>query len=488
MSLWSRKPIGLLQAEASGEGPDDEPRLRRALGPVGLTALGIGAMLGAGIFGLAGTAAAQHAGPAIVYSFLIAGLGCLFAALCYAEFATILPLSGGAYTYGYATLGELIAWIVGWDLVLAYLLGAATIAVGWSGHFTALVRDLGVTLPAQLVNAPLAYAGGELTRTGALLNLPAMFLVAVLSTVLVIGIRETARLNSLVILLKLVVVLLVIGFGFMYATRTNWEPFIPPNTGNLGEFGWSGVVRGAGLIFFAYVGFDAVSTAAQEARKPQRDMPIAILGSLAICAVLYVLVALVLTGLTSYTELNVPNPVSAAISAAGPGLSWLAPFVSAGAVAGLASVALVMLLALPRVLHAMARDGLLPPLLGRVHPRFRSPHLATCITGAVAGTIAGIFPIGVLGELVATGTLLAFVTVSAGILVLRYREPNLTRPFRTPLVPIVPILAILVCGYMMAGLSPAAWLRLGTWMALGLVIYFTYGKSHSKLGRARAAR
>lgn len=488
MSLWTRKPIGLIQAEASGEGPEEEPRLRRALGPINLTALGIGAIIGAGIFVLTGTAAAEYAGPAIVYSFLIAGLGCLLAALCYAEFAAMIPLAGSAYTYGYATLGEFIAWIIGWVLVLEYLLGAATVAVGWSGYFSAFMQGLGVNFPAQLVNPPLAYAGGEITRTGALVNLPAVFLIAILTTLLVLGIRESARLNNLMVLVKLAVVLLVIGFGFMYVNRANWHPFIPPNTGNFGEYGWSGVVRGAGVIFFAYIGFDAVSTAAQEARKPQRDMPIAILGSLAICTVLYVLMAMVLTGLTSYTRLNVPNPVSVAIEGAGPSLSWLGPVVNAGAVAGLASVVLVLLLAQPRVFYAMARDGLLPPIFARVHPRFRTPHVATILTGAAAGVIAGIFPIGILGELVSIGALLAFVIVSAGILVLRYREPNRPRPFRTPLVPVVPILAILVCGYMMVSLPLDTWIRLGAWMALGLVIYLMYGKTHSKLGRASAAR
>ncbi|MCR4339077.1 MAG: amino acid permease [Gemmatimonadaceae bacterium] len=488
MSLWTRKSIGLLQAEAAGEGIEEGQTLRRALGPLNLTMLGIGAIIGAGIFVLTGTAAAQYAGPAIVYSFLLAGTGCLFAGLCYAEFAAMIPIAGSAYTYGYATLGEFLAWIIGWDLILEYLFGAATVAVGWSGYFSAFMRELGVNLPAQLVNSPLAYADGEFTRTGAVMNLPAVFIVAIMTALLVIGIRESARFNNLMVLVKLAIVLLVIGFGFMYVNQANWHPFMPPNTGEFGEFGWSGVVRGAGVIFFAYIGFDAVSTAAQEARNPQRDMPIGILGSLAICTVLYVLMALVLTGLASYTQLNVPHPVFVAIESAGPSLAWLRPVVNVGAIAGLASVVLVLLMAQPRIFYAMARDGLLPPVFGKVHPRFRTPYVTTILTGAVAAVVAGTFPIGVLGELVSIGTLLAFVIVSAGILVLRYREPNLPRPFRTPLVPLVPILSILICGYMMVSLPPDTWLRLMVWMALGLLIYFRYGKAHSKLGRVDAAR
>ena len=484
MSLGTRKSIALLQSEAAGEGVEETQTLRRALGPLNLTTLGIGAIIGAGIFVLTGTAAAQYAGPAIVYSFVLAGLGCLFAGLCYAEFAAMIPISGSAYTYGYATLGEFMAWIIGWDLILEYLFGAATVAVGWSGYFSAFMKELGVNLPEQLTNSPLAFAGGEFTRTGAMVNLPAMFLVAIMTALLVIGIRESARFNNVIVIVKLAIVLLVIGFGFMYVNQANWHPFIPPNTGTFGEFGWSGIVRGAAVIFFAYIGFDAVSTAAQEAKNPQRDMPIGILGSLAVCTVLYILMALVMTGLANYTELNVPHPVFVAIEKAGPSLAWLGFFVNIGAIAGLASVVLVMLMAQPRIFYAMARDGLLPPVFGKIHPRFRTPYITTILTGVVAALVAGTFPIGILGELVSIGTLLAFVIVSAGILVLRYREPNLPRPFRTPFVPVVPILAILICGYMMVSLPPDTWLRLAVWMVIGLLIYFLYGKSHSRLGRA----
>ena len=487
MSLWTRKSVGQLQAEAAGEGVDERHTLRRALGPLNLTTLGIGAIIGAGIFVLTGTAAAQYAGPAIVYSFVLAGLGCLFAGLCYAEFAAMIPISGSAYTYGYATLGEFMAWIIGWDLILEYLFGAATVAVGWSGYFSAFMSELGINLPAKLTNSPLAYANGEFTPTGAFVNFPAVFLIAITTALLVIGIRESARFNNLIVIVKLAIVLLVIAFGFMYVDQANWHPFVPPNTGTFGEFGWSGIVRGAGVIFFAYIGFDAVSTAAQEAKNPQRDMPIGILGSLAICTVLYILMSLVMTGLASYTELNVPHPVFVAIEAGGPALAWLGPIVNIGAIAGLASVVLVMLMAQPRIFYAMSRDGLLPPVFGKVHPRFRTPYITTILTGAVAAFVAGVFPIGILGELVSIGTLLAFVIVSAGILVLRYREPNLPRPFRTPLVPVVPILAILICGYMMVSLPPDTWLRLLVWMVLGLLIYFAYGKGHSKLGRAEGS-
>jgi APA family basic amino acid/polyamine antiporter len=480
MGLFSKKSLTVLQSEASTEGHES---LRRALSASNLVLLGIGAIIGAGIFVLTGTAAAQYAGPGIVISFVLAGLACLFAGLCYAEFASMIPIAGSAYTYGYATLGEFIAWIIGWDLILEYLFAASTVSVGWSGYFSKFVRDyLHWDLPESLTNAPFTVEGTHtLVPTGAIVNLPAVFLVVLLTSLLVVGIRESARLNNLIVFLKITIVFLVIGFGLMFVNPDNWSPLVPENSGEFGHFGWSGVLRAAGVIFFAYIGFDAVSTAAQEAKNPQRDLPIGILGSLAVCTVLYILMALVMTGVAHYSELNVPDPVYVAIDKAGPGLAWLKPIVALGAIAGLASVVLVMLMGQPRIFFAMSRDGLLPPVFGRVHPRFRTPYLATIITGSVAAVIAGLFPIGLLGELVSIGTLLAFVIVCAGILVLRYTRPDLHRPFRTPLVPVVPALGIVCCLGLMAPLPLDTWLRLLIWMGIGLVIYFAYGRFHSRV-------
>ena len=399
----------------------------------------------------------------------------------------MIPIAGSAYTYSYATIGELLAWIIGWDLILEYLFGAASVSVGWSGYVTSFLRDFGVNIPAALSSAPFAFdhvAGW--TATGAIINLPAVFIIAVVTGLLVVGIQESATINDFAVFAKVAVVILFIVFGVSYINADNWKPFMPENTGTFGQFGWSGVFRGAGVIFFAYIGFDAVSTVAQEAKNPQRDMPIGILASLAVCTVLYIAVALVLTGIVSYKDLLVPDPIAVGVNAAGPGLFWLRKFIKIGAIAGLSSVMLVLLLGQPRIFYSMSLDGLLPAFFSRVHPKFRTPHITTMATGAVAAVLGGLFPIGALGEMVSIGTLLAFAIVCASIIVLRRTHPDLPRPFKTPLVPLIPALGIIVTVGQMLFLPWATWLRLIIWMAIGIAIYFFYGRHNSKLAAAKA--
>ena len=480
--LFTTKSIDRLMRESSGE-HDGEHTLKRTLGKANLVMLGIGAIIGAGIFVLTGAAASQHAGPAVVISFVVAGLACTFAGLCYSEFASMIPIAGSAYTYAYATLGEFIAWIIGWDLILEYLFGASTVAVGWSGYMTSFLKDVGIIIPDALCNAPIFYdvATQSYSATGAFLNLPAMAIVGIMTWLLVVGLRESANINNVIVVIKVIVILLFIILGWNYINPENWVPFIPENTGTFGEYGWSGVVRAAGIIFFAYIGFDAVSTAAQEAVNPQKDMPFGILGSLVVCTILYILVGLVMTGIVPYLQLNNPAPIAVAIDATGDGLAWLRPIIKIGALAGLSSVILVMLMGQPRIFFSMSKDGLLPKSFGKVHPKYKTPYITTILTGAVAMLVAGIFPIGLLGELVSIGTLLAFVIVCGGVLVLRYKQPNINRPFKTPFFPIVPILGMLSSLALMYFLPIDTWIRLIVWMALGVIIYFGYSRKHSKV-------
>jgi APA family basic amino acid/polyamine antiporter len=478
MSLFVRKDLGSLLAEA-GSGT-----LRRELGPLALVTLGIGAVIGAGIFVLAGNAAALHAGPALTLSMVLAGVACAFAGLCYAELASMIPVAGSAYTYAYATMGELVAWIIGWDLVLEYSLSSSTVAVGWSGYAVTLLRELGITIPPRLTGAPGTHVClPDGTHVTALFNLPAMLICLALTALLVIGIRESARVNTTIVLIKLVVLTLFIAVGAHYIDTANLHPFIPPNTGEFGSFGLSGILRGAGIIFFAYIGFDAVSTASQEAKNPGRDIPIGILVSLAICTIIYIAVAVVMTGLVPYRELNVASPLALAVQATR--VPWLPPIVNFGAICGLSSVILVNMLAQSRIFYSMSRDGLLPPLFARLHPRYRTPHVTTTITGVVVAIASGLFPIGVLGQLVSMGTLLAFAIVCAGVLILRKTAPDTPRPFRTPGMPWVPVVGTLICLYLMSGLPLPTWIRLFVWLAIGLAIYFTYGRFRADTVRRR---
>lgn len=499
--LFTKKPMDVLMEESGSSGHG----LKRTLGKFNLIALGIGAIIGAGIFVLTGQAAAQYAGPGVALSFIVSAAACAFAGLCYAEFASMIPIAGSAYTYAYATMGRIVAWIIGWALILEYLFAGSTVAVGWSGYVVSfLEKNLGVYIPPQytaatgtkliqtsdgwmaetneLTNALVAKGVivEDLPNTMALVNLPAVFIVMVIMLLLIRGIKESAIFNNIIVFIKLTVVFLFVLFGWQFINEDNWSPFIPDNTGTFGQFGVSGILRASAVIFFAYIGFDAVSTAAQEAKNPQKDMPWGILGSLFICTVVYILVALVMTGIADYSELNTAAPIAIAIDKAGAGLAWLSPFIKIGAIAGLTSVILVMLMGQTRIFYSMANDGLFFKPFAKIHPKFGTPHTSTVITGCVAMIASGLLPISVLGELVSIGTLLAFIIVCAGILVLRYKRPDIHRPFKTPLFPVVPILGIICCAGVMAFLNGITFLICALWIVIGIVIYFLYGKHNAK--------
>ncbi len=502
--LLTTKPIDQILEQVK----EEKVGLRRALGPVHLVTLGVGAIIGAGIFVLTGQAAALYAGPAIILSFILCGIGSAFAGLCYAEFASLIPIAGSAYTYAYATLGEIFAWIIGWALVLEYSFGAATVASGWSGYFTSLLADLHIHIPPEWTAVPgtklvlfqgkwqilrdalpMMHKAGidpsTLPHATGILNLVALLAILVITTVLVIGVKESANMNATFVIIKISVLLVFVGLTAVFLTHharlaaANWHPFLPKNTGKFGEFGWSGVLRGASVIFFAYIGFDAVSTTAQEARNPQKDMPIGIIGSLLISTLFYIVVAGLLTAVVPYSALDVADPVAVGVAATGVG--WGSILVDLGAVAGLASVMLVMLLGQSRVFFTMSEDKLLPEWAGRVHPRFRTPWITSIVVGIPVSLAAALLPINELADLVNIGTLSAFVIVCLGVWVLRRKQPDLERPFRTPWVPAVPILGALISLALMAGLPALTWEAFLTWAAIGLVLYFVYGRKHSLL-------
>ena len=481
MSLFVKKPLNQLLGEANEQGSHT---LKKTLGPWGLIALGIGAIIGAGLFSITGGAAANNAGPAITLSFVVAGLGCAFAGLCYAEFASMIPIAGSAYTYSYATMGEFIAWIIGWDLVLEYAVGAATVSISWSRYFGKFMEGFGVHLPDSLMGGPW---------DGGIINLPAVFIVILMSLLLVRGTSESAKVNAVIVALKVTVVLIFIFLGFRYINSSNYTPYIPDNTGTFGVFGFSGIIRAAAIVFFAYIGFDAVSTAAQEAKNPKRDMPIGILGSLVICTVLYILFAHVMTGVTNYTTFQGKDgiaPVAVAIDHMGtvdangvlrPDFPWLNRAIIVAILAGYSCVILVMLLGQSRVFFSMSKDGLLPKIFSEVHPRFRTPAKSNMLFLVFVSLFAAFVPGRVVGEMTSIGTLLAFILVCVGVMVMRKTMPDAPRAFRTPLVPLVPILGIATCLFMMVFLPGDTWLRLVIWLAIGFVIYFGYSAKNSKL-------
>jgi APA family basic amino acid/polyamine antiporter len=476
MSLWRTKSLEFLEAEANS----GTQKLERSLGPFSLILLGIGAIIGAGLFSITGIAAAENAGPSIVISFILASIGCAFAGLCFSELASMIPIAGGAYTYSYATMGEFVAWLIGWVLILEYSAGAAVVAISWSAYIVSLLQSFNIHIPAAIAASPwqpVHLADG--TQEYGLINLPALFIVAILSLLLIRGIDKSAKVNAVLVFIKVCVVLIFIGVGFFYINPENYTPFIPENTGTFGEYGWSGILRAAGIVFLAYIGFDAVSTAAQEVKNPQRDLPIGIIGSLVACTILYILFSLVLVGIVPYPELNVAAPVAEAVNRTP--FFWLNGLMKLAIIAGLTSVVLVLLLGQSRIFFTMSKDGLIPTCFSSVHPKFHTPWISNLILMVGVGGFAAFAPLSIVGHVTSIGTLLAFAIVCGSVLILRKTRPDLKRPFRTPFVPLVPILGIITCSILMLSLGRTIWINLFIWMAIGLVIYFCYGKKHSHL-------
>ena len=480
--LLKKKDIGAMLREAeSGSGTG----LKRDLTATNLVALGIGAIVGTGIFVITGQAAAEYAGPALTISFVISALGCVLAGFCYAEFAAMIPVSGSVYSYSYTTMGEVIAWFIGWTLILEYLFACSAVAVGWSGYMLSILNEWGIHLPQQLAIATFDHTAEGWIFSGSIINFPAVFIVVIISAFLMGGIKQSATVNNIIVVIKVTVILLFIIFGISYINAENWVPYIPENTGEFGRYGYSGILRGAAVVFFAYLGFDALSTAAQETKNPQRDMPRGILISLLICAILYVLVTLVLTGIVHYKELAVDAPIALAIDRTGSGLAWLSPFIKLGAIAGLSSVILVMMMGQARIYYSISKDGLLPGVFSKVSKKYGTPQNATILACVATALIAGLFPLHVLSELVSIGTLMAFAMVCISVVILRKTRPDLKRPFKAPLSPVLPLLGAALCIVQMASLPWATWSRLIIWTAIGFVIYFTYSITHSKLQKGQ---